>query len=127
MSTSFKSAITNMAFIADYVDILKASPFFRIGILLFLVVVIFLLTNHAFSKPQQPLPPGPRPSFLIKNLRQVPLSYSWRVFQKWHKVYGPIVSLQFGQHVMISIGSYEVAHDLLEKRKEISTTVGHIL
>jgi cytochrome P450 len=34
-------------------------------------------------------------------------------------MYGPIISLQFGQRVMISIGSYEVAHDLFEKRKKI--------
>jgi cytochrome P450 len=109
----------NMAFIANYVDILKTSLFFGIGIALLLIVVVFLLKNYVSSKRQRPLPPGPRPSFLIKNLHQVPLSYPWRVFQKWHQMYGPIISLQFGPQVMISIGSYETAHDLLEKRKEI--------
>ena len=128
MSTSFTGAVKNMKFIADYVHILKTSPFLRIGIgLLLLIVVIFLLKGYASSKSQRPLPPGPPPLFLIKNLHQVPVSYSWRVFQKWHKMYGPIVSLQFGPQVMISISSYEVAHDLFEKRKETYDARPHVI
>jgi hypothetical protein len=56
MSTSFKHVMENTAFIADYVDILKMSPFFRIGIGLLLIAVIFLLKNYASSKCQRPLP-----------------------------------------------------------------------
>ena len=106
-----------MEFAAKYIDILKTSALFRIKIIFLLMVIIFLLLNYASSKRQRPLPPGPRPLFLIKNLHQMPSSYLWRELQKWHKMYGPIISLQFGQRVLISIGSYEVAHDLLEKRK----------
>ena len=110
----------NMAFtVSSYIDILKTSGLFRIEIVLLFMVVTFLLTNYASSKRQRPLPPGPRPLFLIKNLHQMPRSYPWRALQKWHNIYGPIISLQYGQRVMISIGSYKVAHDLLEKRKNI--------
>jgi len=108
----------NMVFTTNFVDIQKTSALFKVGTAL-LIVVTFLLINYAFSKRQLPLPPGPPPSFLIKNIHQVPTSYPWRAFQEWHKIYGSILSLQFGQRVMISIGSYEVAHDLLEKRKDI--------
>ncbi|KAN0067997.1 cytochrome protein, partial [Elaphomyces granulatus] len=111
--------MTNIAFTTNYIDVLR--PLFRIEVAL-LIVVTFLLTNYASSKRRRPLPPGPRPLFLIKNLHQMPRLYPWRVFQEWHKMYGPIISLQFGQRVMISIGSYEVAHDLLEKRKDIYDT-----
>jgi cytochrome P450 len=108
-----------MAFTTKYIEILKASDLFSIEITFLLIVIAFLLINYASSKPQRPLPQGPRPLFLIKNLHQMSPLYPWRTFQKWHKIYGPIISLQFGQRVMISIGSYEVAHDLLEKRKDI--------
>ena len=108
-----------MTFTANYIDILKTSVLFgRIEIAL-IFIVTFLLINYASSKRQRPLPPGPRPLFLIKNLHQLPRSYLWRTLQKWHEIYGPIISLQFGQRVMISIGSYEIASDLLEKRKDI--------
>ena len=111
----------NMAFATSYIDsILKStSSLFRIEIVLLFIVATFLLTNYASSKFQRRLPPGPRPLFLIKNLHQMPRSYPWRALQKWHEIYGPIISLQYGQRVMISIGSYKVAHDLLEKRKNI--------
>ncbi|KAN0071631.1 cytochrome P450 [Elaphomyces granulatus] len=97
--------------------------FGRIEIALLLIaglIIIFLLTNHyASSKRQRPFPPGPRPLFLAKNIHQLPQSYPWRAFQEWHKTYGPIICLRYGQQVMVSIGSYDVAHDLLEKRKDI--------
>ena len=116
-----------MAFTVNFVDIQKTSPLFKIGTTLLLIVVTFLLINYASSKRQLPLPPGPRPLFLIKNIHQVPTSHIWRTFQKWHKTYGPIVSLQYGQRVMISIGSYEVARDLLEKRKNIYSSRPHFV
>ena len=109
----------NMAF-ASHIDILKStSRLFRTEIALLFIVATFLLTNYASSKCQRPLPPGPRPLFLVKNLHQMPRSYPWRALQKWHKIYGPIICLRFGQRVVISIGSYKVAHDILEKRKDI--------
>ena len=92
-----------------------------------LIVIIFLLRHYASTKRQQPLPPGPRPLFLIKNLHQMPTSSPWRTFQKLHKIYGPIISLQYGHRVMISIGSYKVAHDLLEKRKDNYDSRPHLV
>ena len=107
-----------MALTANYIDILKTSVLFRIEITLPLIAAIFLLIYYTPSKlkRQRPLPPGPGLlKFIINNLTQP----GWRVFQELHKIYGPIISLRFGQLVIISIGSYKVAHDLLEKRKDI--------
>ena len=75
------------------------------------------VNNKLSERQQRPLPPGPRLSFL--NTKCLHRIYPWRAFQKWHKIYGSILSMQFGQRVMISIGSYEVAHDLLEKWKDL--------
>jgi len=116
--------MARMAF-TEFDTMLKKS--FKIEIALLLIVVTFLFINYVSSKRQRPLPPGPRPLFLIKNLHQMPRSYAWRVLQEWHKIYGPIISLQYGQRVMISIGSYEVAHDLLEKRKDIYNSRPHVV
>jgi cytochrome P450 len=119
--------MANMAFTVDFADIQKTSTLFKIETALLFIAVIFLLIKYASTKHQRPLPPGPPRSFLINNMHQMPTSYPWRVFQKWHKIYGPIVSLQFGQRVMISIGSYKVAHDLLEKRKNIYDSRPHFV
>jgi len=94
---------------------------FRIEIALLLTVAVFLLIYYAPSrlKRQRPLPPGPGLlEFIINNIKG-PRLPPWRELQKWHKIYGPIISLRFGPLVLISLGSYEVAHDLLEKRKDI--------
>ena len=115
-----------MAFTAKYIDILKTSVPFRIEIAILLIVAAFLLIYCARSnsKHQQP---GPSPlEFIINNLSQ-PRLPRCRAFQKWHKIYGPIISVRFGQTVIISIGSYEAAHDLLEKRKDIYDSRPHFI
>ena len=120
----------NMTFTANYIDILlKTSVLLRLEIALLLIVATFLLIYYAPSKlkRQRPLPPGPGLlKFLITNLNQPQLP-PWRAAQEWHKTYGPIISLQLGQLVIISIGSYEVAHDLLEKRKDIYDSRPHLI
>ncbi|KAL6228940.1 cytochrome P450 [Aspergillus navahoensis] len=46
----------------------------------------------------------------------MPKEHLWRTVKQWHDRYGPIICVRFGSLKMILLGSYEVTHDLLEKR-----------
>ena len=65
------------------------------------------------------LPPGPKALPIIGNLHQAPQVNPWRVYQQWTKQYGPIFRLQYGLNTVIMLGSYEAAHELLDKRSNI--------
>ncbi|KAJ5466235.1 cytochrome P450 [Penicillium desertorum] len=45
-------------------------------------------------------------------LKQRPIE----VMQKWHQEYGTMVTLRYGQQLAISVGSLDIAHDLVSKR-----------
>lgn len=83
--------------------------------LLSILSLIYLL----FTRKRLRLPPGPRPLPLIGNLHQVPASRPWLGFEKWHKAYGHIISFKLGTQTFISLGSHQIAHDLLDKRSAI--------
>ncbi|KAJ6040677.1 hypothetical protein N7444_009582 [Penicillium canescens] len=46
----------------------------------------------------------------------MPRRNRWRALQRWHKLYGPIISLRLGQRIAISLGTHKVARELLELR-----------
>ncbi|KIX95545.1 uncharacterized protein Z520_08665 [Fonsecaea multimorphosa CBS 102226] len=71
------------------------------------------------DKKAKPLPPGPRRLPLIGNLHLAPQENPWRTYQEWTKRYGPIFSLQYGLNTIIMLGTYEAAHELLDKRSNI--------
>ncbi|KAJ0420839.1 cytochrome P450 [Aspergillus carlsbadensis] len=73
----------------------------------------------SFALVVLPLPPAPTRLPLLGNLHQFPASDLWGTYKKWHKAYGPIMGLVYGQRTVISIGSHAVAKDLLEKRSNI--------
>lgn len=74
--------------------------------------VIFL-----YRPPQdQKLPPGPPALPFIGHLHQLPKEHLWPTLKKWHDQYGPIICIKFGSLKVISLGSYEATHELLEKR-----------
>lgn len=81
-----------------------------------LLVYKYCYSGHALS-----LPPGPVPLPLIGNLHQL-TGNPFENFEKWHKKYGPLISLRVGQRTVIVIGSYEIAHDLLDKQSAIYST-----
>lgn len=86
-------------------------------LLIFLFLVILFVVVHRNLRPKQlPLPPGPPGLPIIGNLLQAPKSYPWLQFDKWKKQYGPIFSLKVGADVIIVLGNYEIAHELLDKR-----------
>jgi cytochrome P450 len=71
--------------------------------------------KHYYSLHALPMPPGPAPLPLIGNLHQLTGNLGEKM-NKWHRKYGPLISLRAGQRTIIVIGSYEIAHDLLDKR-----------
>ncbi|KAF3391846.1 hypothetical protein DPV78_010698 [Talaromyces pinophilus] len=81
-----------------------------------LVIYKYCYLGHAL-----PLPPGPVPLPIVGNLHQL-TGNPFENFEKWHKKYGPLMSLRVGQRTVIVIGSYEIAHDLLDKRSAMYST-----
>jgi hypothetical protein len=65
------------------------------------------------------LPPGPPRLPIIGNLHQAPKESMWLPFQKWVDQYGPLVSLDFGGNILIIVGDYETARNLLDKRANV--------
>ncbi|KAJ5521000.1 hypothetical protein N7463_001453 [Penicillium fimorum] len=78
----------------------------------------YLVLRSYFSKTL-PLPPSPHRLPMLGNLHQAPLRDHWAAYKKWHQQYGPIICLKFGQRTIVSLGSHEVANDLLSKRSQI--------
>ncbi|KAJ5613717.1 cytochrome protein [Penicillium herquei] len=66
-----------------------------------------------------PLPPGPRTLPFIGHLHLLRHNNLDELLHKWHQVYGPIVRVQLGTQLVISIGTHAVARDLLDRRGSI--------
>ncbi|KAJ5895358.1 hypothetical protein N7495_007049 [Penicillium taxi] len=75
----------------------------------------YIVLRSYFSKT---LPPSPRRLPVLGNLHQAPLRDHWAAYKTWHKQHGPIISLRFGQRTIISLGSHQVANELLNKRSQ---------
>ncbi|KAI9764930.1 MAG: hypothetical protein M1840_007955 [Geoglossum simile] len=92
-----------------------------------LVFCIVLCTIFFLRRRQNlPLPPGPPQLPIIGNLHQIPSRNPWRTYQKWHKKYGPIITLRKGSGITIILGSDKVARDLLERRSSIYSSRPHM-
>ncbi|KAL5356661.1 cytochrome P450 [Aspergillus floccosus] len=88
------------------------------SILLF-PLILPLLLPFLRRKHDRPLPPGPRPIPLLGNLHQQSWSEPWKTYREWHQMYGPLVSFKIGPYQVISVGTHQVAKDLLERRGAI--------
>ncbi|KAH8100126.1 cytochrome P450 [Cristinia sonorae] len=67
-----------------------------------------------------PLPPGPPRKYFVGNINQVPTSgYEWLAYDKLAKVYGDLIYFSGLGNSVLSINSYKVANDLLDKRGAI--------
>jgi len=82
-------------------------------IILFLAI-LFVVVRRSLRRKKLPLPPGPPGLPIIGNLFEAPKSYPWLQFDKWKRQYGPIFSLKVGADVMIVLGNYQIAHELLD-------------
>lgn len=106
-----------------------------------LVILLFFLVRRRRNRDR--LPPGPKGVFLLGNALQMPREREWLTYAKWSEKYGScLVQLKFetsygligdlvylnllGQHFMI-VDTYEVAHDLLNKRSAIYSTRPHLV
>ncbi|KAG0123481.1 cytochrome P450 [Tuber indicum] len=88
---------------------------------LFTSFLAVMIAAYLFKRKrrQPPLPPGPRGVPIFGNLFQIAPKYQWRQQQEWSQKYGPIFKLQLGVHMVIVLGTYQAARDLLDKRWRI--------
>ncbi|KIM28300.1 hypothetical protein M408DRAFT_329411 [Serendipita vermifera MAFF 305830] len=77
------------------------------------------LSNRSNNLPP---PPGPPRHFLVGNLFQFPKNHFYKRFCEWQKEYGDIVSVELPGTPMIILNTYELVHELLNKRP--NTTAG---
>ncbi|TCD70018.1 hypothetical protein EIP91_005269 [Steccherinum ochraceum] len=82
-----------------------------------LIIWHFLRRKQASSG--LPLPPGPKPKFLIGNILDMPTVKPWLTYREWSQKYGDVVFLDLPAQPTILVGSAKVVFDLLEKRSEI--------
>ena len=87
----------------------------------YLMVFVAFIAFYSVRKARlwAKLPPGPPRLPLIGNMHQAPTSPLWLTFQGWVKQYGPLVGVDLGGTIMIIVGDYETARDLLDKRANI--------
>ncbi|KAJ6577527.1 cytochrome P450 [Mycena capillaripes] len=79
-----------------------------------LAVIVCFLALHTGKRLsiRRKLPPGP-------NRADVPPSFFWKTFRSWNQQYGPVISFYLGRNPVVVLGTFETAHDLLDKRGEI--------
>ncbi|CAI7586938.1 unnamed protein product [Penicillium bialowiezense] len=69
-----------------------------------------------WGRERKPLPPGPGQLDVVSQVRKTAPTALPELSRDWHRKYGPIVSFKCGQRVVVSLGTQEVVHDLLNKR-----------
>ncbi|KAE8398031.1 cytochrome P450 [Aspergillus pseudonomiae] len=87
-------------------------------VVILLTLVLLCYCASILRRPKRPLPPGPPRLPLIGNLHQYPKSEPWKTYQKWHKKYGPIMTVKYGPQTIIMLGTSQATRDILEKRSE---------
>ncbi|KAG6861014.1 hypothetical protein C0995_004867 [Termitomyces sp. Mi166 len=87
--------------------------------LLLAISVVFLFKKWQSSSARPPYPPGPKPSLISGNARQLPTALPWLTYTEWAKEYGDIVHVRvYNEHVVI-LNNLKDANALLEKRSSI--------
>ena len=89
--------------------------------------LVSLGARSLYARSSLPLPPGPSRLPLIGNLHPAPSQYPWLMYQKWHKIYVPIISVKYGQRTVIVLGSHKAAADLLRKRSRNYSSCPHMI
>ncbi|KAH6625125.1 putative cytochrome P450 [Boeremia exigua] len=72
------------------------------------------------SRPKG-LPPGPPTEPVFGNLRQMPVSFQWEIFNKWGKKYGGVFSFMKGSRPFVVVNDPEAARELFVKLSQSSS------
>ncbi|KIY70825.1 cytochrome P450 [Cylindrobasidium torrendii FP15055 ss-10] len=84
-----------------------------------LVVAGVLFALWVGSLRRLPKPPGPRGLPLLGNVFDIPSGRTWEGFARMGERYGPLISLSLGPVTMVIANTYNVAHDILDKKSQI--------
>ncbi|KZT41168.1 cytochrome P450 [Sistotremastrum suecicum HHB10207 ss-3] len=76
--------------------------------------VVLVLAFRFGRRNESALPPGPVGHWLLGN--EIPKPYAWRKFTEYTKQYGPVFSLRLGRQILVVIGTYQAAVDVMEKQ-----------
>ncbi|KAJ5647291.1 cytochrome P450 [Penicillium lividum] len=115
-SVSFYNSLTNSTHnLLQSSNLRNQLPLELPGFLL-LLFLLFPVGYFATRSRGPPLPPGPKPYPIIGNLPQLVKKPLPEQLTEWHKLHGPIISFWSGPRLMISIGSHQVAVDLMGKK-----------
>ncbi|KZV95209.1 cytochrome P450 [Exidia glandulosa HHB12029] len=91
----------------------------------FVVLALFgaaaLVVARLTRRTRRPLPPGPKPRWIVGNLFDMPSDSQWMRFAEWSELYGEITYVEvFGQPIVI-LNSLSACKELLEKRGATSS------
>ncbi|KAF8992407.1 cytochrome P450 [Cyathus striatus] len=87
--------------------------------LLTLAILYRILQSNSSNPINIPYPPGPKGTFLIQNLLDIPKSRAWFTYTSWKKKYGNFIFLRvLGQKILV-VNSRKDAIALFEKRSRI--------
>ncbi|KAI0075227.1 cytochrome P450 [Panus rudis PR-1116 ss-1] len=86
------------------------------GLLLGVVCIIVLAYRVVSASSDIRLPPGPKRLPILGNVHQLPAKYQERKFELWGRQYGKIIFAKLFRTPALIISSFDVAHDLMEKR-----------
>ncbi|KAF8525399.1 cytochrome P450 [Gautieria morchelliformis] len=90
-------------------------------ILAFLLSGILLvwLSRRQWTSSSRTLPPGPRRTWLLGNLFDIPMKHMWLVFTEWGKKHGEIICLQALGNNIVVLNTLESVTALLDKKGNI--------
>ncbi|RDA87773.1 hypothetical protein CP532_2444 [Ophiocordyceps camponoti-leonardi (nom. inval.)] len=89
------------------------------SVVYYFFVAAVIIIGYCLRRPSRRPPPGPRGLPIFGNIHQISRRYSWKQFQQWHKLYGPILSFRLGQITVILLGNHEVTKELFNRRSAV--------
>ncbi|KAF5385247.1 hypothetical protein D9615_001133 [Tricholomella constricta] len=89
------------------------------GLLVIIVLVGVVARRWRMSSARYPYPPGPKPTPILGNARDIPTFKSWLTYSRWARQYGDVFHVrEYHQHIIV-INSLKDAIALFEKRSRI--------
>ncbi|KAJ7151109.1 cytochrome P450 [Mycena filopes] len=92
---------------------LVLSPPTQVFALVVLALATWLLVPRQRRNSRLPLPPGPPGHWLFGTA--IPKAHPHRKFEEWTKEYGPVISFRRGRELIVVIGRYDAAVEIMEK------------